>query len=74
MDYSQDYWVSFFEEYLSKLIENRLNAKLEFQDHNYIISYPNGTKSLIIHPFWSELYFQSLVINKSYIPFNPMDF
>lgn len=74
MDYSQEYWHSYFENYLSKLIENKLNAKLEFQENNYLISYQDGKKSLVIHPFWSELYIQSLIANNNYGIFKPMDF
>ena len=74
MDYSQEYWHSYFENYLGKLIENKLNAKLEFLDNNYIITYSNGDKSLVTHPFWSGIHFQLLSSNKNYGFFNPFDF
>ena len=74
MDYCQDYWDSYFEKYLSKLVANKLNAKLEFVNNNYFILYPDGGRSLVTHPFWSNSYIQILMANKEYGIFIPMDF
>ncbi len=74
MDYSQEYWISYFKDYLSKLIENRLNARLEFQENNYIILYPDGAKSLVTHPLWNDFYIQSLLVKNNCDIFKPMDF
>lgn len=74
MDYSQDYWISYFENYLSKLIENRLNGKLKLQGGNYFIIYPNETKSVVTHPLWSELHLQSIIANNNFDIFKLMDF
>jgi len=74
MDYSQEYWISYFKDYLSKLIANRLNAKLEFMYNNYFIIYPDGAKSLVTHPLWSDFYIQSLLAKNNAKIFKPMDF
>ena len=60
--------------YLSKLIENKYNAFLEFKDNNYFISYSDGTISLVGHPFWNRFHIQSLMVNKNYNLFNLLDF
>lgn len=73
MDYSQEYWNSYFENYLSKLIENKLNAKLEFMENFYIIVYQDGAKSIVTHPFWSENYLNSLKGTQVYDFFSPID-
>lgn len=74
LDYSQEYWNSYFENFLSKLIENKLSAKLEFIENNYIIVYQDGRKSIVTHPFWSELHIQQLISNNNYGIFKPMDY
>lgn len=74
MDYSQDYWISYFKDYLSKLIENRFNARLDFTENNYFIIYPDGAKELVTHPLWSNLFIKPLLEKNNANTFNPMEF
>lgn len=63
LDFSQEYWNNFFNEYLTKLLENKDDSKLENINGNYFILDKNDNLSLVKHPFWS-LEFINDLINK----------
>lgn len=61
VNFSQDYWVDFFENYLSTLISNRLNGKLIFKQGFYLIEQHDKQLAVIIHPFWSLDFIDSVL-------------
>ena len=61
MDFSQEYWTDFFDNYVSKLLTNKYNSELIKTNGMYSIKYKDGTSVLIKHPFWSEMYISSLL-------------
>ena len=61
MNFSQEYWTSFFNDYLVKLISNKYGGELENKNNVYSIKFKTGKSTLIKHPFWSEEYIGNLV-------------
>ena len=61
LDYSQGYWQHFFNDYLEKLIKNKYSSTLVKKDDLYGIESTEGKSILIIHPFWSKMYVESLL-------------
>ena len=63
MNFGQAYWADFFINYLSKLIKNKYDENLVYQNGIYSFK-NNGVSTLIIHPFWSDQYISSLLDGK----------
>jgi len=58
--FQDEYWVSYFEEYLYILVQNKYEASLMIDNGYYYLQFKNGDRSLIKHPFWSNEYIESL--------------
>nr|WP_315240192.1 DEAD/DEAH box helicase [uncultured Flavobacterium sp.] len=64
VNFSEDYWSDFFENYLNTFIRNRYNGNLLFKNEFYFIEKINGDVILITHPFWSSLLIESILIKE----------
>ena len=60
LDFSQEYWSDFFNEYLNKLLVNKDNSKLEQRNGHYYITDTNSNLFLIKHPFWNNTFIESI--------------
>lgn len=58
--FQDEYWNGYFENYLKVLICNKYGAVLIYQNNHFFIQFNNGERKLIIHPFWSNEYIESL--------------
>jgi len=66
MSFNQEYWESFFRDYLSRLISNKYDGQLIQNQNIYSIKHKNAEYTLIQHPFWSEMYVSSLLLKYKY--------
>lgn len=64
LDFSQEYWNNFFNEYLNKLLVNKDNGKLVRRNGHYYIIDINSNLSLIKHPFWSSDFINSITFKE----------
>jgi DEAD/DEAH box helicase domain-containing protein len=64
LDFSQEYWGNFFNEYLNKLLVNKDNSKLICKNDNYFILDKKGHLFLVKHPFWKDTFIESIIIKE----------
>ncbi|MEI9954878.1 MAG: hypothetical protein WDM90_00850 [Ferruginibacter sp.] len=74
LDFTQVHWKDYIRETLLPTLENKLNGFGQIINKNIVIK-SNDITYLIIHPFWSESYIQSIksVLTGSVIEINVMD-
>lgn len=61
LDFSQEYWVGFINDYLKNLLKNRDGSELNKQNGLYFISGSENRVLLITHPFWSARFISELI-------------
>lgn len=73
-DFTQVYWKEYIQETLLPTLENKLKGKRKMMKKNIVIKSGN-ISYLIIHPFWNELYIESIKaeIEGTVINLNIMD-
>nr|WP_315394795.1 DEAD/DEAH box helicase [uncultured Sphingobacterium sp.] len=64
LNFKQEYWKSYFDYYLKRLIANKYGADIQFDGGIYFIRYKDNTRTAMVHPFWSKEFKDSLINNE----------
>ena len=64
LNFSQEYWVDFINDYLSPMLRKKEGFKILSKDGIYMFTI-GGKGTMISHPFWKDSFIQSLLHQKS---------
>ncbi len=64
LDFSQEYWVDFINDYLSPMLRKKEGFEILSKDGIYMFTI-GGKGTMISHPFWKDSFIQSLLHQKS---------
>jgi len=61
LDFRQPYWQDFFNGDLRTMLKNKDNYTLEEYKGSFVYLDSEGSRTLIVHPFWSDSYIESIM-------------